>query len=183
MDKTYQCTGAYCSETCNINLYQGKIGNSNPLTNSCHITAPSCLVKWGGTYSQELLQVAQEIWDYRIINVSQSNRNYSRVLTKQSEYSGILATQIFKKITNIQAIGNWTSKIFSQIVKIRGILQIDLYYSRLNHQLPKYMSWHLDPDSCAVDSLQHACRNLYGHALYLIGKVFAKVRPSLFFLS
>ena len=32
-DKTYQCTGAHCSETCKFNLCQGKIGNNNPFTN------------------------------------------------------------------------------------------------------------------------------------------------------
>ena len=32
-DKTYQFTGAHCSETCNIDLNQRIIGNSNPLTN------------------------------------------------------------------------------------------------------------------------------------------------------
>ena len=32
-DKTYQYTGAHCNETCNIDLSQRQIGNSNPLTN------------------------------------------------------------------------------------------------------------------------------------------------------
>ena len=32
-DKTYQYTGAHCSETCNNDLHQRQIGNSNPLTN------------------------------------------------------------------------------------------------------------------------------------------------------
>ena len=32
-DKTYQCTGAHCSETCNIDLYQRKIGDRNQVTN------------------------------------------------------------------------------------------------------------------------------------------------------
>ena len=70
-------------------------------------------------------------------------------------------------------------KIFSQIVKIRGIPQIDLFASRLNHQLPKYMPWHPEPGSCAVDSLQHSWRNLCKYAFppfCLIGKVLAKVR-------
>ena len=70
-------------------------------------------------------------------------------------------------------------KILSQIVKIRGIPQIDLFATRRNHQLPKYMSWHSDPGSCAVDSLQHSWRNLDGYAFspfWLIGKVLAKVR-------
>ena len=30
-NKTYQRTRAHCSETCNIDLYQRKIGNNNPL--------------------------------------------------------------------------------------------------------------------------------------------------------
>ena len=70
-------------------------------------------------------------------------------------------------------------KIFSQTVKIRGIPQIDLFASRLNHQLPQYMPWHPEPGSCAVDSLQHSWRNLYKYAFppfCLIGKVLAKVR-------
>ena len=70
-------------------------------------------------------------------------------------------------------------KIFSQIVKIKGILQLDLFASRLNHQLPKYMPWHSDPGSCAVDSAQQSWRKLYENAFLsfcLIGKVLAKVR-------
>ena len=41
------------------------------------------------------------------------------------------------------------------------------------------MSWHPDPGSCAVDSLQHSWRNLHGYAcppFCLIGKVLAKIR-------
>ena len=41
------------------------------------------------------------------------------------------------------------------------------------------MSRRPDPGSCAVDSLQHSWRNLYGYAFspfWLIGKVLAKVR-------
>ena len=41
------------------------------------------------------------------------------------------------------------------------------------------MSWHLDPGSCAVGSLQHSWRNLYGYAFPQFcstGKVLAKVR-------
>ena len=63
-------------------------------------------------------------------------------------------------------------------MKFREIPQIDLFASRLNRQLPKYMSWHPDPGSCAVDYLQHSWRSLYGCVFppfCLIGKVLAKV--------
>ena len=66
-DKTYQYTGAHCSETCNIDLYQRQIGNSNPLTNRQHEPL-SYLVKMEGIRSPELLQAAKEMWDYLLAN-------------------------------------------------------------------------------------------------------------------
>ena len=51
--------------------------------------APLYLVKMGGTRSQELLQVAKEIWGYLLANLIA----VTTVLTKQSEYSGRLAIQ------------------------------------------------------------------------------------------
>ena len=66
-EKTYQCTGAYCSETCNIHVYQRQIGNSNPLTNR-QDDSSVLQVEMGETHSQKLLQVAKEIWDYLLPN-------------------------------------------------------------------------------------------------------------------
>ena len=69
--------------------------------------------------------------------------------------------------------------MFSQIVNIRGVPQIDLFVSRLNNQLPKYMSWYPDPGSSAVDSLQYSWKKLYGYAFppfCMAEKVLAKVR-------
>ena len=90
--------------------------------------ALSYLVKMGGTRSKEL---AKNLLANRIAAIE--------------EY--------LPSSLNIQA--DWQSrnhkdsshsklnpKIFSQIVKIRGIPQIDLFASQLSHQLPKYMSWH-----------------------------------------
>ena len=107
-------------------------------------------------------------------SVSQWNSSCSRVLTKQSEYSGWQSR-------NHRDSSDWklNPKIFFHIVKIRGLPQIDLFASRLNHQLPKYLSWHRDTSNCAVHSLQHSWRNLYGYAFppfCLIEKVLAKVR-------
>ena len=147
----------YCSETCNINLYQGKIGRGE---------------RGGLARSQELLQVAKEIWDYLLAN---------RIAITTEYLPSSLNIQADWQSRNHKDSSDWklNPKIFSQIVKIRGIPQIDLFASRLNHQLPKYMSWHPDQGSSAVDSLQHSWRNLYEYAFppfYLIGKVIAKVR-------
>ena len=137
-----------------------------------NMTALSYLVKMGGTRSPELLQVAKEIWDYLLANGIAVTAEYlPSSLNIQADWQS----------RNHRDSSDWklNPKIFPQIVKIRGIPQIDLFASRLNHRLPKYMSWHPDPGSCAVDSLQHSWRNLYEYVFppfCLIGKVLAKVR-------
>ena len=87
--KTYQCTGAYCSETCNIHVYQRQIGNSNPLINRQN--GSSVLPGRNGGNSQS--KTATSIQGNMGISATQLNNSYSRVLTKQCEYSGILAIQ------------------------------------------------------------------------------------------
>ena len=134
-----------------------------------NMTTLCYLVKMGGTRSPELLQVAKEIWDYLLANG----------ITVTAEYlPSSLNIQADWQSRNHRDSSDWklNPKIFSQIVKITGIPQIYLFATRLNHHLPKYMSWHPDPGSCAVDSFQHSWRNLYGYAFCLIGKVLAKVK-------
>ena len=88
-DKTYRCTGTHCSETCKINLYQGKIDNTNAFTNRQYHS--SVLLGKIGVNSQ--LRTATSSLGNMGLSVSQSNSSYSRVHTKQSEYSGRLAIQ------------------------------------------------------------------------------------------
>ena len=98
-------------------------------------TALSYLVKMGGTCSQELLQVAKVIWEYLLA---------SRIAVTAEYLPGSLNIQVDWQSRNRRDSSDWklNHKMFSQIVKIRRIPQIDLFASRLNHQLPKYMSWH-----------------------------------------
>ena len=102
-------------------------GKDKKLVTAIHIqienmAALPYLVKIGGTRSPELLQVAKEIWDYLLAN--------GMAVTAEYVPSSL----------NIQA--NWQSryhrdlsdwklnpKMFSQIVKIRGIPKIDLFAS------------------------------------------------------
>ena len=105
-----------------------------------NMTALSSLVKMGGTRSPELLQVAKEIWDYLLANGIAVTAEYlPSSLDIQEDWQS----------RNHRDSSDWklNPKMFSQIMKIRGIPQIDLFASLLNHQLPKYMSWHPDPGS------------------------------------
>ena len=136
-----------------------------------NMTALSYLVKMGGSLNPELLQVAKEIWDYLLANGIAVTAEYlPSSLNIQADWQS----------RNHRDSSDWklNPKIFPQIVKIRGIPQIYLFASRLNHRLPKYMSWHPEPGSYAVDSHQHSWRDLYGYAFppfCLIGKVLAKI--------
>ena len=135
------------------------------------MTALSYFVKMGETRSPELLQVAKEIWGYLLGNgIAVTPEYLPSILNIQADWQS----------RNHRDLSDWklNTKIFYQIVKIIGIPQIDLFASWLNHQLPKYMSWHPGLGSCAVDSLQHSWRILYACAFppyCLIGKVLAKV--------
>ena len=43
-------------------------------------------------------------------------------------------------------------EVFNNVVARYGMPDIDLFASRLNHQLPKYVSWETDPGAVAVDA-------------------------------
>ena len=75
---------------------------------------------------------------------SRSDHCYSRVLAKNAKI-----LQADSESRNHKYSSNWrlNPHIFSQIVNIRRVLQIDLFASRLNNQLLKYMVWHPDPGS------------------------------------
>ena len=131
-DKTYECTGARCSETYNINLYHRIIGKNNPLTYR-HMRPLPCLVKTGEP-------AVKEIWDYLIAN--------QMAVTPEYLPSSLIIDADWQS-RNYKDSSDWklNPKLFSQIAELRSIPQIELFASCMNHQLPKRMSWYLDPSS------------------------------------
>ena len=108
-NKTYQCIGAYCSETCYINHYHGKVCNSNPLTHGQYDSSGQY-----GTCSQELPHVAEEIWDCLLANQKAVTAEYlPNSLNIQADWQSRNDKDSSKKKLN--------SKMFSHIVKIREI--------------------------------------------------------------
>ena len=97
-DKTYQYTGAHCSETANIDLYQRQIRNSNPLTNRQYDS--SVLLGKNGENSQS--KTATSSKGNMGLSASQWSSSYSRVLPKQSEYSGRLAIQKLQRFERLE---------------------------------------------------------------------------------
>ena len=131
-----------------------------------NMTALSYLVKMARTRSPELLQVAKEIWDYLLANrIAVTAEHLPSSLNIQADWQSI----------NQRDSSYWKlkPKIFFQIVKIRGIPQIDLLASRLNYQLSQYMLCQL----CSRLPLALLEKPLRVYPpFFLIGKVLVKVR-------
>ena len=99
-----------------------KIGNSNPHTNRQYGSSALLGKNGGGTRSPELLQVAKEIWDYLLANGIAVTAEYlPSSLNIQADWQS----------RNHRDTSDWklNPKMFSQIVKIRGIPKIDLFAS------------------------------------------------------
>ena len=56
------------------------------------------------------------------------------------------------------------TKVFREIFTNFGQPDIDIFASRLNAQLPRFMSWHPDPDAKAVDAFAADWRTLNFYA-------------------
>ena len=130
------------------------------------------MVKMVGTRNQELLQLAKKLWNYMLANwIAVTVEHLPGSLNIQADWQ----SRTHKDSSDLKL----NPKILSHIVKIRGIPQIDLLASLLNHQLPKCMSWHLDPGSCAVDFLHYSWRNLYGYAFLPFCLIVSKLAATL----
>ena len=75
---------------------------------------------------------------------------------------------------------NWmlNRKVFSQINRLWGPIQIDLFADRLNAQVGRYMSWRPDPGALGTDASQITWDNQVCYAFHpfcLITRCLAKV--------
>lgn len=67
---------------------------------------------------------------------------------------------------------------FQKICTLFGTPDIDLFASRLNHQLPRYMAWKPDPGAEAVDAFLESWGRLFAYIFppfNLVGRVLKKI--------
>ena len=137
-----------------------------------NMTALSYLVRMGGTHSKELTSIAKEIWDFLL----------KKQIKITAEYlPGVLNTQADIAYRHFHDSSKWllSPQVFQQICQVWGRPDMDLFASRLFHQVPAYMAWRPDPYSQATDALQQKWSHLSPYAFppfSLVGRVVAKVR-------
>ena len=69
--------------------------------------------------------------------------------------------------------------VFQNILTLLGQCQVDLFATRLTHQLPQYVRWRPDPFAMATDAFQVCWTNVEGYAFppfSLVGRCLQKVR-------
>ena len=137
-------------------------------------TAISYLLKMGGTKSQSMIKISKEIWDILFKkNITISAEYLPSALNQEADWES----------RHHKDSSDWKlcPLTFHQIGCQMGHPSIDLFASRLCHQLDNYLSWKPDPYSKGVDAMQHIWSSQLGHILYafppysLIPRVLHKV--------
>ena len=118
--------------------------------------ALSYIVKMGGTKNLGMIGLSKEIWDLLI----------SMGTTITVEYLPSRLNKIADwESRNCDDSSEWKldPQIIHQIYRSVGGPDIDLFASRLSHQLASYISWRPDPGSRAVDALRQSWRIYFGY--------------------
>ena len=108
-------------------------------------TALAYVKHMGGVKSVECNKVAKEIWEWCEVK---------NLWLTISHIPGVLNTLADFKSRNFVDNTEWqlNDKIWKKICKVFGTPSIDLFASRVNAKLARYVSWGPDPKACAVDA-------------------------------
>ena len=135
--------------------------------------ALSYLVKMGGTQNKVMLDLSsKEILAYLI-------KHKIKITVEYLPSKLNIIADWESRNARDQSEWKLSPKIFQMICKKWGTPDMDLFASRISHQVQAYMAWKPDPGSRATDALQESWKHLFPYAFLpfsLIGRVLAKVR-------
>ena len=99
----------------------------------------------GGTHSKLLCQLSLDLWNWSL----------SRQIHISARYiPGIFNKHADHMSRRLRLTAEWKLNpiLFQRIVAVYGMPQIDLFATRANTQLRKFVSWIPDPQSAAIDA-------------------------------
>ena len=134
-------------------------------------TAVVYLNKMGGIKSSSCNALVKRIWMWCLENNIWISA--AHIPGKRNTYADFLSR-------NVQSNIEWklNNAVFCELVKIWGLPQIDLFASRNNAQVEKYVSWGPDPSAFAIDAFSLMWGSYFFYAFppfSLIGKSLQKV--------
>ena len=121
-------------------------------------TAVAYVNNLGGTHSRSLCSLSLQVWEWAL------TRN---IILKAEYLPGHLncrADALSRAVSHDP--GDWKlgQDCFQTVQRKWGPLEIDLFASRTNKQIPKYFSWHPDPEALGRDALLHSWRDMRAYA-------------------
>ena len=114
-------------------------------------TAIPYINKLGGTLSPELNHLTKE--------------GPMAMVPGQEYYSSSITSSPCSESRVMKDRTDWRlcPEVFAHNNRLFGLLQVDLFASRLTHQLLKYVSWHPDPGAMACDAFAQDWSQPTGH--------------------
>lgn len=135
-------------------------------------TGISFINRMGGTRQNLLNEITRTIWkwcEHRRIII------FASYINTKDNYVADTESRALSIETEYQLANNY----FEIIVEKFGKPTIDLFASKVNSKCSRYISWHKDPDSIAVDAFTVSWREEFFYAFppfSIISKVLNKVR-------
>ncbi|XP_070564060.1 uncharacterized protein [Ptychodera flava] len=167
----HKCIGIDSSVSCYKNIHERENEYSCTPKNGQSSSCGPC-DRMGGTKSPTLVNLSKEMWQYSLAHKIYLTAEYLPGV------NNVIADWESRHVTDSS---DWQldPQIFKLINKQMGNLEVDLFASRINHQLEKYISWRPDPGAMATDALQISWGHMKGYAFppfTLIARCLSKIR-------
>lgn len=111
----------------------------------------------GGTHSSVLNKLASDLWFWAM------ERN---IFLRAEHLPGVRNVIADKESRTVRDRCDWMihPRVFAQIQQVMGPLEVDMFASRLTHQLPRFFSWRPDPLAEATDAFAQSWKEFRGYA-------------------
>ena len=134
-------------------------------------TALAYVKHMGGVRSYMCNQIASDIWNWCELHY---------IWITISHIPGVDNVKADYKSRKFSDNVEWelNPKIFDRICSVFGLPEVDLFATRLNHKVERYVSFHPDPGSFAVDAFSIPWRNFYFYAFppfSCVARVISKI--------
>ena len=170
-EDAYQCSRTPSSFSGNQDLFQGE-GLSKYSDPDRQYDCQGIHKPLRGHHSQTLNSIATQLWKWCLDHQVHLTAEY---------LPGVKNKIAYEESRVIKDLWNWMihPQVFDQINTRWGPLEVDMFASRLTHQVLKFFSWGLDPAAEAVNAFNQDWSQFVGYAnppWCLILSVLAKIR-------
>ena len=127
------------------------------LVRTDNTTAKSYINHIGGTHSPTVNAITLSIWNWCLEHHLHLSAEY---------FPGVENQIVDAESRHSEDRCDWMlhPQVFEQINSLMGPLDVDLFASRLTHQLPKFFSWKPDLEAEATDAFTQSWSQIHGYA-------------------